>query len=283
MGQADRLRRGCAAANRGEARTGSPWATASGRRRPHRRRRRRGAAGRGLVRRPDARDRPARGLPVLRTRCSGRCSPIEPVADVEAACDRRRVASVRADRRALLAEPATVAAVEPPARRSGNLYVNRQITGAMVGRQPFGGNKLSGVGFKAGGPGLPTAVRRVPGGEREHDAPGDRRRLTRSLPSPAQLGWPLDRARWGVSGALYPQSALAGLSAHPRVVAFGASTPQVALKVRSRAMRAREPGQIRKEAALSDSEHVPRFSLTRANHGGHARRPLSKVGCTVLP
>jgi RHH-type proline utilization regulon transcriptional repressor/proline dehydrogenase/delta 1-pyrroline-5-carboxylate dehydrogenase len=34
----------------------------------------------------------------------------------------------------------------------GNLYVNRQITGAMVGRQPFGGNRLSGSGFKAGGP-----------------------------------------------------------------------------------------------------------------------------------
>ena len=34
----------------------------------------------------------------------------------------------------------------------GNLYVNRGITGAMVGRQPFGGNRLSGVGSKAGGP-----------------------------------------------------------------------------------------------------------------------------------
>ena len=34
----------------------------------------------------------------------------------------------------------------------GNLYVNRQITGARVGRQPFGGNRLSGVGSKAGGP-----------------------------------------------------------------------------------------------------------------------------------
>ena len=34
----------------------------------------------------------------------------------------------------------------------GNLYVNREITGAMVGRQPFGGNRLSGTGSKAGGP-----------------------------------------------------------------------------------------------------------------------------------
>jgi RHH-type proline utilization regulon transcriptional repressor/proline dehydrogenase/delta 1-pyrroline-5-carboxylate dehydrogenase len=36
--------------------------------------------------------------------------------------------------------------------RAGNLYVNRGITGALVGRQPFGGSGLSGVGSKAGGP-----------------------------------------------------------------------------------------------------------------------------------
>jgi RHH-type proline utilization regulon transcriptional repressor/proline dehydrogenase/delta 1-pyrroline-5-carboxylate dehydrogenase len=35
--------------------------------------------------------------------------------------------------------------------RAGNLYVNRAITGAMVGRQPFGGFGLSGAGSKAGG------------------------------------------------------------------------------------------------------------------------------------
>jgi RHH-type proline utilization regulon transcriptional repressor/proline dehydrogenase/delta 1-pyrroline-5-carboxylate dehydrogenase len=34
----------------------------------------------------------------------------------------------------------------------GNLYVNRHITGAMVARQPFGGNRLSGTGAQAGGP-----------------------------------------------------------------------------------------------------------------------------------
>jgi RHH-type proline utilization regulon transcriptional repressor/proline dehydrogenase/delta 1-pyrroline-5-carboxylate dehydrogenase len=34
----------------------------------------------------------------------------------------------------------------------GNLYINRGITGAIVGRQPFGGFRLSGVGSKAGGP-----------------------------------------------------------------------------------------------------------------------------------
>ncbi|MDQ6727593.1 MAG: aldehyde dehydrogenase family protein, partial [Actinomycetota bacterium] len=36
--------------------------------------------------------------------------------------------------------------------RAGNVYVNRTITGAVVGRQPFGGYGMSGVGSKAGGP-----------------------------------------------------------------------------------------------------------------------------------
>jgi RHH-type proline utilization regulon transcriptional repressor/proline dehydrogenase/delta 1-pyrroline-5-carboxylate dehydrogenase len=36
--------------------------------------------------------------------------------------------------------------------RAGNVYVNRDITGAVVGRHPFGGFGLSGVGSKAGGP-----------------------------------------------------------------------------------------------------------------------------------
>ena len=36
--------------------------------------------------------------------------------------------------------------------RAGNVYINRHITGAVVGRQPFGGYGLSGVGSKAGGP-----------------------------------------------------------------------------------------------------------------------------------
>jgi RHH-type proline utilization regulon transcriptional repressor/proline dehydrogenase/delta 1-pyrroline-5-carboxylate dehydrogenase len=35
--------------------------------------------------------------------------------------------------------------------RVGDLYVNRKITGALVGRQPFGGFKLSGNGCQAGG------------------------------------------------------------------------------------------------------------------------------------
>lgn len=36
--------------------------------------------------------------------------------------------------------------------RVGNLYINRNNTGAQVERQPFGGSRMSGVGTKAGGP-----------------------------------------------------------------------------------------------------------------------------------
>jgi RHH-type proline utilization regulon transcriptional repressor/proline dehydrogenase/delta 1-pyrroline-5-carboxylate dehydrogenase len=35
---------------------------------------------------------------------------------------------------------------------AGNIYVNRNMVGAVVGVQPFGGHGLSGTGPKAGGP-----------------------------------------------------------------------------------------------------------------------------------
>ena len=47
--------------------------------------------------------------------------------------------------------PATIARAAHELR-AGNIYLNRGTTGAVVGRQPFGGFGLSGVGSKAGGP-----------------------------------------------------------------------------------------------------------------------------------
>ena len=35
---------------------------------------------------------------------------------------------------------------------AGNVYINRNCTGALVKRHPFGGRKMSGMGSKAGGP-----------------------------------------------------------------------------------------------------------------------------------
>jgi len=44
------------------------------------------------------------------------------------------------------------------ASRAGNIYVNRNMIGAVVGVQPFGGRGLSGTGPKAGGPGYLTRL-----------------------------------------------------------------------------------------------------------------------------
>jgi RHH-type proline utilization regulon transcriptional repressor/proline dehydrogenase/delta 1-pyrroline-5-carboxylate dehydrogenase len=61
---------------------------------------------------------------------------------------------------------------------AGNLYINRGITGAIVGRQPFGGRKASsfGPGAKAGGPNYLIELIETPGrlaasGPRSREAP----------------------------------------------------------------------------------------------------------------
>ncbi len=89
--------------------------------------------------------------PVAREELFGPVLTLETVADVEAACE-----LVDGQPQALTGglfsrNPRTIAMV---ARRTpvGNLYVNRGTTGAMVGRQPFGGNRLSGTGTKVGCP-----------------------------------------------------------------------------------------------------------------------------------
>ena len=89
--------------------------------------------------------------PVIQDEIFGPVLALQSVASIEAACEK-----VDASRFALTGglfsrSPRTVELV---AERTpvGNLYVNREITGAMVGRQPFGGGRLSGTGPKAGGP-----------------------------------------------------------------------------------------------------------------------------------
>jgi RHH-type proline utilization regulon transcriptional repressor/proline dehydrogenase/delta 1-pyrroline-5-carboxylate dehydrogenase len=88
---------------------------------------------------------------VLREEIFGPMLTIEAVRDVEAACDRVDALDFALTGGLYARNPHTV---ERVIARSpvGNLYVNRAITGAMVGRQPFGGNRLSGTGTKAGGP-----------------------------------------------------------------------------------------------------------------------------------
>ena len=60
------------------------------------------------------------------------------------------------------------------------------------------------------------------------------------------------RARWGASGALYPQSALAGFTSLSRGSAPRDDLDRAAQKAGSCAAEACEPRQVRKEAAVSN-------------------------------
>jgi len=92
------------------------------------------------------------GSPVLHEEIFGPLLAVERVRDVVDACDRVDASPFALTGGLFARNPDTVDYVVD---RSpvGNLYVNRAITGAMVARQPFGGNRLSGTGTKAGGPG----------------------------------------------------------------------------------------------------------------------------------
>jgi RHH-type proline utilization regulon transcriptional repressor/proline dehydrogenase/delta 1-pyrroline-5-carboxylate dehydrogenase len=88
---------------------------------------------------------------VLNEEIFGPLLAIDRVSGIEDACDVVDGLPYALTGGLFARDPATVRYVR---RRTpvGNLYVNRGITGAMVGRQPFGGNRLSGTGSKAGGP-----------------------------------------------------------------------------------------------------------------------------------
>ncbi len=73
------------------------------------------------------------------------------------------------------------------------------------------------------------------------------------------------RARWGASGSLNPQAAIAGPNAARGAASSGLGLAHVALKVRFRALGASEPRQVREEAALRIPSQVPRFCLARAS------------------
>ena len=91
------------------------------------------------------------GSPVLAEEIFGPLLTVEAIRDVDDGLERIDALGYALTSGLFCRNPRTVDRV---ARRNpvGNLYVNRAITGAMVGRQPFGGNRLSGTGTKAGGP-----------------------------------------------------------------------------------------------------------------------------------
>jgi RHH-type proline utilization regulon transcriptional repressor/proline dehydrogenase/delta 1-pyrroline-5-carboxylate dehydrogenase len=89
--------------------------------------------------------------PVLNEEIFGPLLAVDRVRDVDDALDRVDQLPFALTGGLFARNPHTVERVVR-ATPVGNLYVNRPITGAMVGRQPFGGNRLSGTGTKAGGP-----------------------------------------------------------------------------------------------------------------------------------
>jgi RHH-type transcriptional regulator, proline utilization regulon repressor / proline dehydrogenase / delta 1-pyrroline-5-carboxylate dehydrogenase len=91
------------------------------------------------------------GSPVLEEEIFGPLLAVQRVRDVEHACDVVDGLAFALTGGLFARDPGTVRRVRDRTP-VGNLYVNRGITGAMVARQPFGGNRLSGTGMKAGGP-----------------------------------------------------------------------------------------------------------------------------------
>ena len=91
------------------------------------------------------------GSPVLEEEIFGPLLAVQRVRDMEHACDLVDGLSFALTGGLFTRDPSTVRRVRERTP-VGNLYVNRGITGAMVARQPFGGNRLSGTGMKAGGP-----------------------------------------------------------------------------------------------------------------------------------
>jgi RHH-type proline utilization regulon transcriptional repressor/proline dehydrogenase/delta 1-pyrroline-5-carboxylate dehydrogenase len=95
------------------------------------------------------------GLPddsaVLRDEIFGPVLAVSTVTGVGEACDELERSPFALTAGLFSRDPEAVREVTRRAP-AGNLYVNRAITGAVVGRQPFGGNRRSGVGSKAGGP-----------------------------------------------------------------------------------------------------------------------------------
>jgi RHH-type proline utilization regulon transcriptional repressor/proline dehydrogenase/delta 1-pyrroline-5-carboxylate dehydrogenase len=89
--------------------------------------------------------------PVLGEEVFGPLLTVEPIRDIAHGCEIVEQLPYALTGGLFARDPNTVRSVRGRTP-VGNLYVNRGIIGAKVGRQPFGGNRLSGTGGQAGGP-----------------------------------------------------------------------------------------------------------------------------------
>ena len=132
--------------------------------------------------------------------------------------------------------------------RVGNIYVNRNQIGAVVGSQPFGGEGLSGTGPKAGGPAYVDAMRQRPW-----------ELATKLQPAPsmsfAALQAAVDQARSAISSTALAERELPGptgesnkLSHFARGVVLCAAHSQVALD--TLVSRAADAGNVTVAAAF---------------------------------
>jgi RHH-type transcriptional regulator, proline utilization regulon repressor / proline dehydrogenase / delta 1-pyrroline-5-carboxylate dehydrogenase len=87
--------------------------------------------------------------PVLREEVFGPLLTVEAVRDLDEAAARVRALPQALTGGIFSRQPEHVERLVA-ALPTGNLYVNRHITGAVVARQPFGGNGLSGTGARTG-------------------------------------------------------------------------------------------------------------------------------------
>ena len=85
---------------------------------------------------------------------------------------------------------------------------------------------------------------------------------------PAMLESHNGRARWGASGALFPQSAQAGLNSCPRPGVVRTASGRAASMVRSCAAETCEPRQVREEATVSSALWVPQGRRAGASQPG---------------
>jgi RHH-type proline utilization regulon transcriptional repressor/proline dehydrogenase/delta 1-pyrroline-5-carboxylate dehydrogenase len=147
--------------------------------------------------------------------------------------------------------------------RAGNIYVNRNIIGAVVGVQPFGGQGLSGTGPKAGGP---LYVRRMvladrPSAPRAELLPGPvgERNLYRTVPRGEILLAPVSHA--GLAAML----AALVVTGNPPVVDISVVGPAVAHELAPAARTVAGLGDVpRLEGVLVEGDAARLAAVARA-------------------
>ncbi|MFM2354948.1 MAG: hypothetical protein RLZZ528_684 [Pseudomonadota bacterium] len=166
--------------------------------------------------------------------------------------------------------------------RAGNIYVNRNQIGAVVGSQPFGGEGLSGTGPKAGGPDyLPRFTSPAP-------APAATGKTTRTDPATVQRlietadagDTALDRH--DLPG---PTGETNRLSLHPRapILCLGPDAPAQAAVVRALGGRAVEAEGLPPEALETLSGFGGAIWWGDADRGRALALALSRRGEAILP